>query len=239
MWQNHHAIFRLVRRVDRRTVFLNLLLLAGTAFIPFATSVLGSYPTFHASTFLYGLALSATATAFNLLLAHLIRSQAFADGVSRTTVAATVRAYRIGWRLTSARPCWPSGCRWSALPRIWASLCTTSSRAVSTRTSRKCLPIRQTAREPPTGRPAAAGRPADRVVQPGLEGTTVASADPAPAVEHHASRPAGWRRAHCERRLRTPGRQRVESWHCKERLDDEDEIPAIRVPLRISSRSFY
>jgi uncharacterized membrane protein len=97
MWQNHHAMFRLVRRVDRRTVFLNLLLLAGTAFIPFATSVLGSYPTFHASTFLYGLALSATATAFNLLLGHLVRSRAFADGVSPATVAATVRAYRIGW----------------------------------------------------------------------------------------------------------------------------------------------
>src|SRR5579864_4228111 len=62
MWQNHHAMFRLVHRIDRRTVFLNLLLLAGTAFIPFATSVLGSYPTLQASTFLYGLALSATAT---------------------------------------------------------------------------------------------------------------------------------------------------------------------------------
>jgi uncharacterized membrane protein len=97
MWQNHHAMFRLVHRIDRRTVFLNLLLLAGTAFIPFATSVLGSYPTLQASTFLYGLALSATATGFNLLLAHLVRSKAFADGVSRATVGATVRAYRIGW----------------------------------------------------------------------------------------------------------------------------------------------
>ncbi len=44
MWQNHHALFRLVERVDRMTVFLNLLLLGGTAFIPFATSTLGAYP---------------------------------------------------------------------------------------------------------------------------------------------------------------------------------------------------
>ena len=34
----------LVERIDRTTVFWNLLLLAGTAFIPFATSALGQYP---------------------------------------------------------------------------------------------------------------------------------------------------------------------------------------------------
>jgi uncharacterized membrane protein len=97
MWQNHHALFRLVGRVDRMTVFLNLLLLAGTAFIPFATGVLGSYPTMHPSTFLYGLALSWTATAYNLMLGHLVRSRAFVHGVTKATIDATVRAYRIGW----------------------------------------------------------------------------------------------------------------------------------------------
>jgi uncharacterized membrane protein len=97
MWQNHHALFRLVGRVDRMTVFLNLLLLMGTAFIPFATSVLGTYPTMHASTFLYGLTLSWTATAYNLMLAHLVRSRALVHGVTKATIAATVRAYRIGW----------------------------------------------------------------------------------------------------------------------------------------------
>ncbi len=97
MWQNHHALFRLVDRVDRTTVFLNLLLLGGTAFIPFATSTLGSFPTMHASTFLYGLTLTLTATAYNILLAHLVRSRAFRSDVTRTAVATTVRAYRIGW----------------------------------------------------------------------------------------------------------------------------------------------
>jgi TMEM175 potassium channel family protein len=97
MWQNHHALFRLVERVDRITVFLNLLLLGGTVFIPFATSTLGAYPTMHASTFLYGLTLSATATAYNLLLMHLIRSHAFHHGVTKAALGATARAYRIGW----------------------------------------------------------------------------------------------------------------------------------------------
>ena len=96
MWQNHHALFRLVQHVDRRTVFWNLLLLAATVLIPFATTTLGSYPTFSGSTFLYGLVLSTCATFYNLMLAHLVRSDAFDPEVDRRTIAATVGGYRVG-----------------------------------------------------------------------------------------------------------------------------------------------
>jgi len=48
-------MFRIVDRVDRMAVFLNLGLFAITAFSPFATSTLGAYPTIRASTFLYGI----------------------------------------------------------------------------------------------------------------------------------------------------------------------------------------
>ena len=58
MWQNHHALFRLIERVDRTTVFYNLLLLSATVFIPFATSVLGTYEMMHSSTLLYGIVLT-------------------------------------------------------------------------------------------------------------------------------------------------------------------------------------
>lgn len=97
MWQNHHALFRLVERIDRATVYWNLMLLAGTAFIPFATNTLGSYPTMHTSTFLYGLALSFCSTAYNLMLGHLVRKRAFYDNVTDATIAQTVRAYRVGY----------------------------------------------------------------------------------------------------------------------------------------------
>jgi uncharacterized membrane protein len=97
MWQNHHALFRLVARVDRMTVFLNLLLLAATAFIPFATSILGANPALKSSTFLYGLTLSTTATAYNLMLMRLVTSRAFAASVSERTIRRTVTAYRVGW----------------------------------------------------------------------------------------------------------------------------------------------
>ncbi len=102
MWQNHHALFRLVERIDRPTIVWNLLLLAGTAFIPFATRTLGEYPAMHASAFLYGLVLTETATCYNLMLNHLIRVGAFDERVSEATLAATVRAYRVGWAVYAA-----------------------------------------------------------------------------------------------------------------------------------------
>lgn len=97
MWQNHHALFRLVHTVDRKTVFWNLLLLAATVLVPFATTTLGTYPTMSASTFLYGVVLSACATFYNIMLNHLVHSGAFEPAVERSTIEATVRGYRTGW----------------------------------------------------------------------------------------------------------------------------------------------
>jgi uncharacterized membrane protein len=97
MWQNHHALFRLVERIDRKTVLLNLLFLGGTAFIPFATNTLGSYPTMRASTFLYGIVLTVCATANNLMLSHLIRSHAFYGTVDASIIAQARRAYLGAW----------------------------------------------------------------------------------------------------------------------------------------------
>ncbi|HYL27419.1 MAG TPA: TMEM175 family protein [Candidatus Nitrosotalea sp.] len=97
MWQNHQALFRMVARIDRMTIFWNLLLLGGVAFIPFVTSTLGNYPTLHATTFLYGVTLSYTATVYNLMLNHLVRTRAFLPEIGEAVIAQTVRAYRTGW----------------------------------------------------------------------------------------------------------------------------------------------
>jgi uncharacterized membrane protein len=97
MWQNHHALFRLIPSVDRTTVLLNLLLLCVTAFIPFVTSTLGAYPTTRSATFLYGLTLTSASTVYNLILRHLARSNAFSAEVSAATIHQTVIAYRVGW----------------------------------------------------------------------------------------------------------------------------------------------
>jgi uncharacterized membrane protein len=96
MWQNHHALFRKVANIDRRTVFINLMLLGATVFVPFATTTLGMYPSMRTSTFLYGLVLTTIAILFNLLLKHLIDAHAFVQDVTADVIKPTVVAYRFG-----------------------------------------------------------------------------------------------------------------------------------------------
>ena len=97
MWQNHQALFRMVQRIDRKTIFWNLLLLGGLAFIPFVTSTLGSYPTLRPSTFLYGVTLSYCSTMYNLMLDHLVRTRAFLPEITPRVIRQTANAYRVGW----------------------------------------------------------------------------------------------------------------------------------------------
>jgi uncharacterized membrane protein len=101
MWQNHHALFRLVHRVDRLTVFWNLVLLGVTVFIPFATSTLGAYPTTRPAALLYGLTLTSSATAYNMLLNHLARRRAFAPDVGHATFAKHSLPFGSRGRLTA------------------------------------------------------------------------------------------------------------------------------------------
>ena len=93
MWQNHHALFRLVHPVDRLTVFWNLVLLGVTAFISFATLTLGAYPTTRPAALLYGLTLTSSATAYNMLLNHLARRRSFSRDVSHVTIRQTLSPF--------------------------------------------------------------------------------------------------------------------------------------------------
>jgi uncharacterized membrane protein len=96
MWQNHQAIVRFVTRIDRKTVALNLLLLFGTVVIPFATTAIGTYPTMHASTLLYGIVLTWCSVAYNLILEHLIAGGLLDPSLSQVRIARTRFAYRVG-----------------------------------------------------------------------------------------------------------------------------------------------
>lgn len=97
IWQNHHALYRAIAKLDRSTVMLNLLLLGIAAFVPFATSTLGTYWWTHSAEFLYGLTLTASSTVFNLMAYHLVRTGAFAAGVSQAAITKTIRTYRGAW----------------------------------------------------------------------------------------------------------------------------------------------
>ena len=47
IWVNHHAMFQLVRQVDRKLLFLNLVLLLFVVLIPFATATVADYFSLH------------------------------------------------------------------------------------------------------------------------------------------------------------------------------------------------
>lgn len=96
MWNNHHMLFRSVERLDRNTWLINLVLLGITAFIPFATAVLGEYYNLRPAAVLYGLTLTAASVTYNVLLHYLIRRSAFRTWVSAETLRGTVISYRVG-----------------------------------------------------------------------------------------------------------------------------------------------
>jgi uncharacterized membrane protein len=96
MWNNHHMLFRSVERLDRTTWLVNLTLLGITAFIPFATAVMGEYYTARPAAVLYGFTLVAASITYNALLHYLIKRRAFRSWVSEMNVRDTVFHYRVG-----------------------------------------------------------------------------------------------------------------------------------------------
>lgn len=72
MWINHHALFALLRRVDRVTLFLNLFLLGAIATLPYPTQLVadnlrGTSGDAHLAAFTYSANTFLIAMGFNLL----------------------------------------------------------------------------------------------------------------------------------------------------------------------------
>ena len=93
MWMHHNALFGRIDTVDRATIQINLALLALTAFIPFATALIGEYPDAKPATLVYGLVLTGCSIVYRLLLERQI-----ARGVLPVS-AETIRATRIRFSL--------------------------------------------------------------------------------------------------------------------------------------------
>jgi uncharacterized membrane protein len=80
IWVNHHALFALMTRVDRVTLFYNLLLLFWVSTIPFTTSALADFTDTGSSSderiavLLYGISSEGMAVSFFLILRHMLRN---------------------------------------------------------------------------------------------------------------------------------------------------------------------
>ncbi|HEX4704714.1 MAG TPA: TMEM175 family protein [Pseudonocardiaceae bacterium] len=70
IWANHHALFRIIERVDQLLLLANLLLLAAVSFLPFPTELIATYTSgadARTAMMLYGATLTACAVAFNII----------------------------------------------------------------------------------------------------------------------------------------------------------------------------
>ena len=80
LWLNHHNLFRLAARIDRRIMVYNLLMLLLVATVPFATKTYADYVLAGGSNarmavLLYGGILEATSLLFTLMVVHLVRAR--------------------------------------------------------------------------------------------------------------------------------------------------------------------
>jgi uncharacterized membrane protein len=67
LWINHHALFHFLRRVDRYSLVINLLLLMCVAFIPFPTALIARYGGVVPVVILFGLTMALTGILFSAL----------------------------------------------------------------------------------------------------------------------------------------------------------------------------
>jgi uncharacterized membrane protein len=96
IWVNHHGVFELVGRVDRITLFLNLLLLMAVVAIPFTTALMSEYllaggHDARTAALVYSFVMLAMSVAFAALYTHLARHPAqLADGVDPAAVRRSI-----------------------------------------------------------------------------------------------------------------------------------------------------
>jgi uncharacterized membrane protein len=102
IWTNHHAMFALVRQVDRGVLFANLLLLFVVSVIPFPTRLLAEYLTApgsasHVAAAVYSATMLLMSFAFSGLWLAVTRDARLTHaGLSRAESAAALRRFGAG-----------------------------------------------------------------------------------------------------------------------------------------------
>jgi uncharacterized membrane protein len=107
IWTNHHAMFVLVRGVDRAVLFANLALLLVVSVIPFPTQLLADYLTAgtdsHIAAATYSATMFGMALAFALLWLAITRdSELLHNHVDAAVTRATLRRFGLGMTVYAA-----------------------------------------------------------------------------------------------------------------------------------------
>jgi uncharacterized membrane protein len=99
IWANHHALFRVVNRVDQLILLLNLVLLGFVAFVPLPTRLVAEHTVgadARTASLLYGATLIGSAITFNLIWRHLVRADLLAAGLTPEFVRDVTVRYLLG-----------------------------------------------------------------------------------------------------------------------------------------------
>lgn len=84
-WINHHQFFSVLKRSDRKLVWLNNLLLFWLCFIPFPTAFIGRYPLNVVAVMLFGSVLFLAALSFSIMIHYVFfRTHLFDDHLSES-----------------------------------------------------------------------------------------------------------------------------------------------------------
>jgi uncharacterized membrane protein len=119
IWVNHHAIFHLIRRVDRPLLFINVFLLMTVAFLPFPTAVLGAFvlsgPGSQAAAVSYSITMTLMSVMFGViwgyithhekLLVENVNAEKARASLPRFTIGIAIYALTIGVAYISAPIC--------------------------------------------------------------------------------------------------------------------------------------
>jgi uncharacterized membrane protein len=101
IWVNHHAVFELIGRVDRTTLFLNLLLLMSVVAISFTTALLSEYLTAsigsaRTAALVYSAVMLAMSCGFAGLYTHVTRNPALlAEGVDPQAMRTSIVRFSV------------------------------------------------------------------------------------------------------------------------------------------------
>jgi uncharacterized membrane protein len=100
IWLNHHALFHLLKRVDRAALVINLLLLMCVAFIPYSTALIGSYGELRSVVIFYGLSLAITGIAYNALWFYVVHKYILSENLIHHRAIRKATLWSIGYPIS-------------------------------------------------------------------------------------------------------------------------------------------
>jgi uncharacterized membrane protein len=97
MWVSHHNIFHYLRKVDRTSIWLNIIFLLSVGFVPFSTALLGRYPLLQLPVIIYGVNVVGIAASMLGFLGYSWKSGLLvAEGHDSVLVQRIIGRWRIG-----------------------------------------------------------------------------------------------------------------------------------------------